>query len=124
MAQTKNSTFDLEDRTLEFAKRVIRMCKDLPSNTVNFKLIDQIIRSAGSIGANYREANDSLGKKDFMMRMKISRKEAKETNFWLELIIEANPDFKEKIESLLLESIELKKIFSAIITNCEKKNMK
>ena len=121
MNQTKKSTFDLEDRTLEFAKRIIRMCKELPSNTVNFKLIDQIIRSAGSIGANYREANDSLGKKDFLMRMKISRKEAKETNFWLELIIEANPDFKNKIQDLLIESVELKKIFSAIITKSENK---
>lgn len=121
MTQTKNSTFDLEDRTLEFAKRIIRMCKELPNNTVNFKLVDQIIRSAGSIGANYREANDSLGKKDFLMRMKITRKEAKETNFWLELVIEANPDFKEKIQSLLLESIELKKIFSAIIMKSENK---
>lgn len=123
-AQTKNFTFDLEDRTLEFAKRIIRLCKELPNNTVNFKLIDQIIRSAGSIGANYREANDSLGKKDFMMRMKIARKEAKETNFWLELIIEANHDFKEKIQDLLIESIELKKILSAIIVNCEKKSKK
>lgn len=117
--KAKNSTFDLEDRTLEFAKRIIRMCKDLPNNTVNFKLIDQIIRSAGSIGANYREANDSLSKKDFLMRMKISRKEAKETNFWLELIIEANPDFKDKITGLLAESIELKKILSKIISNSE-----
>lgn len=119
--QPKNSTFDLEDRTLEFAKRIIRMCKDLPNNTVNFKLIDQIIRSAGSIGANYREANDSLSKKDFLMRMKISRKEAKETNFWLELIIEANPDFKDKIKGLLAESVELKKILSKIISNSENK---
>lgn len=60
-----NKSFNLEERTLNFAKRIIRMCKALPSNTVNFKLIDQIIRSAGSVGANYREANDALGKKDF-----------------------------------------------------------
>jgi four helix bundle protein len=55
------------------------------------------------------------------MRIKISRKEAKETHFWLELIIEANSDFKEKIQKLFDESIELKKIFSAIITKCENK---
>lgn len=97
------------------------MCKALPNNTVNFKLIDQIIRSAGSIGANYREANDSLSKKDFAMRMKIARKEAKETNFWLELVIEANPDFKERIVNLLKESIELKKILSSIIQKNENK---
>ena len=114
MTNNQNN-FDLEDRTLNFAKRIVRMCKVLPNNTVNFKLVDQIIRSGGSIGANYREANDALGKKDFLMRMKISRKEAKETHFWLELIIEANPELKDKIQELLKESIELKNIFSAII---------
>src|SRR3990167_8596149 len=93
--QLPKKKFDLEDRTLEFAKRVVRMCKELPTNTVNNKLIDQLIRSAGSVGANYREANDALGTKDFLMRLKISRKEAKETHFWLELIIEANPTLKK-----------------------------
>ena len=116
-----NSTiFDLEERTLEFAKRIVRMCKELPNNTVNFKLIDQIIRSGGSVGANYREANDALGKKDFAMRMKISRKEVKETQFWLELIVEANPNFKNKMQELLKESLELRKILSAIINNATK----
>jgi len=114
-----NKSFNLEERTLNFAKRIIRMCKSLPNNTVNFKLIDQIIRSAGSVGANYREANDALGKKDFLMRMKIARKETKETQFWLELIIEANPEIKDRIYELLNESIELKKIFSAIISKSQ-----
>ncbi|MCX6796772.1 MAG: four helix bundle protein [Candidatus Falkowbacteria bacterium] len=115
-----NQPFDLEERTLNFAKRIVRMCKALPNSSVNYKLIDQIIRSAGSVGANYREANDALGKKDFLMRMKIARKETKETQFWLELIIEANPELKERIKELLNESIELKKIFSAIITKSQK----
>jgi four helix bundle protein len=119
--QSKNHTFDLESRTLEFAKRIIRMCKVLPNNTVNFKLIDQIIRSAGSVGANYREANDSLSRKDFLMRMKIARKESKETEFWLNLIIEANGEMESKINSLLAESIEIKKILSAIIIKSEDK---
>lgn len=114
-----NHAFDLEDRTLEFAKRIIRMCKVLSDNTVNSKLIDQIIRSAGSIGANYREANDSLGKKDFLMRMKIARKEAKETEFWLNLIIEANKGMELKMNGLLKESIEIKKILSSIIIKSE-----
>ncbi|MFZ2154024.1 MAG: four helix bundle protein [Candidatus Moraniibacteriota bacterium] len=117
--QTKHHIFDLEDRTLEFAKRIVRMCKILPNNTVNFKLIDQIIRSAGSVGANYREANDSLSKKDFLMRMKIARKESKETEFWLNLIIEANKEIELKINDLLMESIEIKKILSSIIIKSE-----
>jgi four helix bundle protein len=119
--QSSKKKFDLEDRTLDFAKRVVRMCKELPTNTVNDKLIDQVIRSAGSVGANYREANDALGTKDFLMRLKISRKEAKETHFWLELIIEANPNLKKRIESLFQESLELKKILSTIITKLQNK---
>ncbi len=119
--QSKNYAFDLEDRTLDFAKRIIHMCKALPNDTINSKLIDQIIRSAGSVGANYREANDALGKKDFLMRMRISRKEAKETEFWLHLIIETNPELKDKILPLLDESIALRKILSSIIINSQDK---
>ena len=117
----KNRVFDLEDRTLEFAKRVVRLCKELPINTVNDKLVDQVIRSAGSVGANYREASDSLGRKDELMRLKISRKEAKETIFWLELIAEANESFAKRMQELIQESRELKNILSAIITKREKK---
>ena len=121
MNQTTNKKYDLEDRTLIFAKRIIRVCKELPNNTVNFKLVDQLIRSAGSIGANYREANDSLGKKDFIHRLRIARKEAKETTFWLDLILEANSNFHKEINELIDESKQLRNILSAIITNSESK---
>lgn len=118
----KTSTYyDLEQRTLDFAKDIIRFCKQLPNNIVNMKLIDQLIRSAGSIGANYCEANEALSKKDFLMRMRISRKEAKETIFWLELVLEANPNCKNEAQVLITEALELKKILSAIITKSEKK---
>jgi four helix bundle protein len=111
--------FDLEERTTEFAKQVIRLCKDLQRNPINNRLIGQIIGSAGSIGANYREANDSLGKKDFIHRLKIARKEAKETIHWFELLEEANPDFEVKIDSLKQETIELKNILSSIINKSQ-----
>jgi four helix bundle protein len=68
----------------------------------------------GSVGANYREANDALSKKDFRHRIKITRKETKESYYWLELLEEANPEYIEKIMELLNEGLELKKIFSAI----------
>ena len=80
----KSKKFDLEERTLNFAKKIIDLVKILPKNSVNFEHISQIVRSSGSMGANYREANDALGKKDFYMRIKICRKESKETKFWLE----------------------------------------
>ena len=81
---------------------------------INNELIGQLIDSSGSVGANYREANDALSKKDFRHRIKITRKEAKETHYWLELLIDANPEFKEEIDILLGEALELKKIFSSI----------
>jgi len=118
-----NHIFDLEDRTLIFTKRVIRLCKELPPSIVNSKLIDQLIRSSGSVGANYREANDSTGKKDFLFRLRISRKESKETVFWLELIIEANDSFRSKTEILIDECTQIRNILSTIINKVEAKNV-
>ncbi len=107
--------FDLEKRTTEFAKRVIRLCHALPKNSMNSRLVGQVVGSAGSIGANYREANDSLGKKDFAMRMRIARKESKECFHWLELISEANPSLTKRMTDVLKECQELKLILSSII---------
>ena len=115
MIKNPNPKYDLEERTLEYGKRVIRLCQALPKNTINFKLIDQIVRSGTSMGANYREANETETKKDFQYRIRICRKEGKETIYWLKLVIEANPDFKARIEPLLQETGELVKIFAAII---------
>ncbi len=111
--------FDLEKRTLEFAKRVIRLCKALSKDAINNKIIDQLVRASGSVGANYREANDALSKKDFLHRLRISRKEAKESQYWLQLTNEANPNEREEINELEKEAIEIKKILSAIITKSE-----
>jgi len=108
--------FDLEERTTRFARAVIRFCKSLPRNPINDRLTGQVVGSAGSIGANYREANDALGKKDFLQRLKISRREAKETLHWLELLIEANSLKKVEMVILIKEADELKRIFSSIIT--------
>ncbi|HCP08996.1 MAG TPA: four helix bundle protein [Candidatus Moranbacteria bacterium] len=106
---------ELEDRTLKFSKDVIKLCNKLPKNTINYEIIKQIVRSACSIGANYREANEALGKKDFAHRLRISRKEAKETTYWLEILLESNLDHKEEIENLLNEVQQLRNILSAII---------
>jgi len=113
----KDSTskqYDLEDRTLEYGIQIIRLAKKLPQNTVNFKLCDQFIRSGTSMGANYREANETQTKKDFNFRIRICRKEGKETIYWLQLAIEANKDFKNTIEPLIQEATELVKIFASI----------
>ncbi|HEX9655631.1 MAG TPA: four helix bundle protein [Bacteroidota bacterium] len=106
--------YDLEERTLTFSKSVIRFVNELPRTVANEELSKQLIRSAGSIGANYIEANESLGKKDFTMRARIARKEAKETRYWLELV-ECKKENEATRKALLQESTELLKILSAII---------
>lgn len=110
----KHKKYDLEERTLEFFKRVIRLCKKLPKDAVNIEIICQLIRSSGSTGANYREANEAISRKDFSHRIKISRKEAKESHYWLQGLLEANPVLASEIEPLIQEALELAMIFSSI----------
>jgi len=88
----QNNIYDLEERTFQFAKDVRLFLKKLPSTLNNLEDGKQLIRSSGSIGANYIEANEYLSKKDFLMRLKISRKEAKESIYWLRLLLETNPE--------------------------------
>lgn len=108
--------YDLEERTFRFAKNVRHLCKTLPKTDSNVEDGKQVIRSSGSIGANYIEANEALGKKDFLMRLKISRKEAKECAYFLRLIKEGNHQpIKVDADRLWNEAIEIKKILSAII---------
>lgn len=108
--------YDLEDRTLLFAKNVRFLVKKIPRTIGNIEDCAQLVRSSGSIGANYIEANESLSKKDFLMRVKISRKEAKETRYWLRLIdtMDKEDMLKEK-EALIQESTELMNILGSII---------
>lgn len=112
--------YDLEDRTLKFAKRVRTFTNNLPRSLNNLQDCPQLVRASGSVGANYIEANESLSKKDFIMRIKISRKEAKESVFWLKLV---DTNDKQELElekkGLINEATELMKIFSSIMRKCE-----
>ncbi|MCD4818774.1 MAG: four helix bundle protein [Candidatus Cloacimonetes bacterium] len=118
MDSIKNSKkiYDLEERTFQFSKNLRLFIKTLPNTIANMEDGKQVIRSSGSVGANYREANEALSKKDFVMRIKISRKEAKESNYWLRLINETN-NLKNADDALYLiqEANELKKILSTIL---------
>ena len=107
--------YDLEDRTEAFARMTIALCNKLPKNTVNIELISQGVRAAGSVGANYIEANEALSKKDFANRIKICRKEAKECRYWLRLIQSANTQFEKDVPALVQEATELMNIFGAIL---------
>jgi four helix bundle protein len=118
MPQDENSKrFDLEDRTYAFAKRCRAMVKKLPKTLGNLEDARQLVRSSGSVGANYIEANEALSKKDFICRIKICRKEAKESRYWLRLV-EAADDAKER-DVLVQEAQELMNIFGAIVRKSE-----
>ena len=118
MNKDRNSKiYDLEERTFQFAKNVALAVKKLPKTISNTEYVKQVMRASGSVGANYIEANESLSKKDFLMRVKICRKEAKESAYWLRLIIETNGEkYKEENIILFREATELKKTFSSIVT--------
>jgi len=98
-----------------FAKSVSIFCKSLPKTIENLEYVKQVIRSSGSVGANYIEANESLGKKDFMMRIRICIKEAKESGYWLKLLRDNNDGRSKEFDDLIGESNELRKIFAAIL---------
>ena len=108
--------YDLEERTFRFAKEVIASVHSLPKTISNIEIARQLVRAAGSVGANYIEANESLGRKDFLMKVRISRKESKESRYWLQLATcdEAAEGTRQK---LVQESTELMKIFGAILRN-------
>jgi len=108
--------FDLEDRTYEFAKRCRDFVKKLPKKLTNFEYCKQLIRSSGSVAGNYIEANERLSKKDFLLRIKICRKESKESRLWLKLCeVDGDSFLIEEREKLIQEAYELTKIFSAVI---------
>lgn len=108
--------YDLEERTLLFAKKVRLFIKRLPKTITNIEDGKQLARSSGSVGANYREANDCLSKKDFALRIRISRKEAKESIYWIELVDTGNdPALEEDRTILAREATELMKILGSII---------
>jgi four helix bundle protein len=116
MTQIKNSKpYDLEERTLRFAREVIEFVSILPKTMANTEIMKQVIRSSGSVGANYIEANEALSKKDFMMRAKICRKEAKESGYWLRLTEVRGEDAEQRRQSLTNEATELMKIFGSIV---------
>ncbi|MBC8355682.1 MAG: four helix bundle protein [Planctomycetes bacterium] len=122
MSNSKRGTgqYDLEERTYEFARQVRAFVKQLPRTACNSEDVKQVVRSSGSVGANYIEANEALSKKDFRMRVKISRKEAKETRYWLRLLdIGADNALESEQGRLIQEAIELTKILSAILNKSE-----
>ena len=120
MQKTPIGKYDLEERMFAFAQNVRAFAKRIPKTLANIEDTKQVVRASGSVGANYIEANESLSKKDFLMRIRICRKEAKETRYWLRLI-EVGDDraLNKRRDDLVQEAIELTNIFGAILRKSE-----
>lgn len=106
--------YDLEERTDVFGEAIIEFAKIIPRNVITFSLIDQLVRAATSIGANYCEADNADSRKDFKHKITLCKKEAKETKHWLRIIAKACPELKDQIKKLWKEAQELTLIFNAI----------
>lgn len=116
MKQPPNSKYDLEERTYQFAKECRDYVRTLPKSIGNIEYGKQLIRSSGSVAANYIEANESISKKDFSHRVKIARKEVKESSLWLRLSdTRESSVLREARIRLIAETVELGKIFGAIL---------
>jgi four helix bundle protein len=107
--------YNLEDRTYIFARDCRILIQKLNKTISNIEDGKQLIRSSGSVGANYIEANEKLGDKHFLFRIKITRKEAKQSEYRIKLLKELNPESEKDIQELIDEGEELRKILSAII---------
>lgn len=114
--QSKDSKkYDLEERTAKFSQRILRLCKVLSKDIVSSPVISQLVRSSTSIGANYCEANNAESRSDFKHKIGICKKEAKETVYWLRMVLSLFPDKKDEIDLMSNEAKELTLIFGSII---------
>lgn len=106
--------YNLEERTAKFGESVITFCVKLSKNPITDPLINQLIRSSTSIGANYCEADDAESAKDFKHKIGICKKEARESKHFLRMLAIATPGNKEKLKSHWVEAKELNLIFNSI----------
>jgi len=116
-----SNNYDLSERTAEFGEKVIGFCKNLKEDNINRPLINQLIRSATSVGANYMEANGASSRKDFTNKIFICKKESQETKHWFRMLSQTNPEKKEDLRKLWQEAQELTMIFQKITNSLRNK---
>lgn len=113
--------FDLEERTTRFGKGIINFARRIRENAITRPLISQLVRAGTSIGANYCEADDAHSRKEFIQKISFCRKEARETKYWLSVVVESNPELKTESFKLWREARELNLIFAAIVNKMKRK---
>jgi len=120
MIYKSSEKYDLEERTAKFGEDIIEFCKSIEQNAVTRPVINQLVRSGTSIGANYMEANSASSKKDFKNKIFICKKEAQETKHWLRMMVKCVPSKKDKLKILWKECQELTLIFGKILSSLKK----
>jgi four helix bundle protein len=118
----ENKSFDLEERTSVFGEEIIKLLKKVSQDTITKPIINQLVRSATSIGANYMEANGASSRKDFRNKIYICQKESRETKYWLRMLANCEVGFKSEIRTLWSECQELTLIFGKITSTINKRN--
>ncbi len=106
--------YDLEERTALFGEAIVEYAKRVPVNPVTERLIKQVVGAGTSVGANYCEADDAVSKKDFKHKISICKREARETKFFVRMIVKAVPELREEAKFLWQEAKELHLIFATI----------
>lgn len=113
--------YDLEERVAKFGEDVIKFCRTIKIDQITKSLINQLVRAATSVGANYMEANQASSKKDFKNKIRICQKEANESKHWLRMVSVSCEDKKEECRNLWKEAHELTLIFAKISRSCSEK---
>ena len=121
MTNGKNPKYNLEERTANFGEQIIDFAKRVPQNAITFPIINQLVRAGTSVGANYCEADDAETPRDFIHKMGICKKEAREAKHWLRIIVRAVPSLREEARVLWQEAKELNLIFNSIINKIRRK---
>ncbi|HOZ36620.1 MAG TPA: four helix bundle protein [bacterium] len=117
MTQFSNKSYDLEERTAKFGEEIILFCRALAQDNISGPIINQLVRSATSIGANYMEANGASSKKDFANKIFICKKESQETKHWIRMMVNCFPGQVEELRRLWREAQELTMIFQKITSS-------
>ena len=116
MANDQTSqNYDLENRTAILGEKIIKLCRSIKEDNINKPIINQLVRSGTSIGANYSEANNASSRKDFQNKIFICKKEAQETKYWLRMLSTCCSEEKEELRKLWQETQELTLIFQKIV---------
>ena len=114
MAKDTEKPYDLEERTALFGEAVIEFARNIPQDAVTQRLISQLVGAGTSVGANFCEADDSVSRKEYKQKIGYCKKEARETKFFIRMVVKAVPELREKAKPLWQEAKELHLIFAKI----------